>query len=1337
MTSALDHPAWPRPTQRPTNDGEGLVPIPEWAAPLVDDIEVAMARSDVGLMLHSLRRLVESARPDSDSRWLWAAAQQELGDVLAQVCRPHDRPGMREVIAAYRAALEVYTPGFCPVEFATVQNNLGNAYRMLPGSDGPHGGEEAAEAVEQAISAYLAALAVRTLDTDPYGWARTQNNLGSAYAERLRGRSADNRQRALQAYRAALEVHDILEYPDDYVMAQTNLGLLYLDCADGTRPDVLDLSMAAFLSALLVRTPWTDPRRRQRLVRSMYDAFRSRLGLTPSGLREETIARLAPVVEVLAQAGAPLSTESTPVIEDSSAFDDSSAVVNSTRVDPDLFVSYWHDFHRVIPLPELIGMITSPEADRQPHVRIAMLRAALQRDDVVLPSFRADLLDELALALLHHPSDDAAQHQEEAISALETALEAYTREDDPLKWGTIKNHLGAAYGQRLSGDRAENLERAVRHCTDSIGTRPVGSLDWALFTGQLGQLYRDRRFGDPRENHDRAVAAFEQALTVFDREDHPYEWARLRNSTGYTRLRLRRDEADAIERAVEDFQAALTVLTCEQYPVPWAGTLFNLASALLERPSGDASKNIEQAIDNLNRSLTVRTRERDAVEWAHTQHNLGQAYYRKLSGERTDNLNLAARCLRAALEVLTLADRPADHRSTVGTLGMIEAHRGNWQTAHEAFASACTAGDLLLSRVSTGTYGFDDVVRRGHEAGELDAFALAQLGRLDEAVESLENSRARSLAEALAVRSADPERIEDQDRRRRFVEAHLALTTAQSAVDDLGWRQWDPAAGDGTDAGGETVALARAEALGDARRRFQAVVAEIRLAKDPADFLDPVLSADRIAAGATHPIVYLLATEWGGLALAVRPSSSPAGAGRILALPLPEFTDAFARDLVQLVVDDRSGRIVGGFGPAQEGIGLGWIVHQWPGDTFMAKAEHLHDVCRQAGTDSTFGAAALACSRHPGLEEIARRPLRELDAQSLSRLAATLHHHILAGELRRCLPKLAEAAMEPLTTWLLEQGMTKVTLVPCGFLPAFPLPCVPVSVPQTEASPAEVRRTVGDLLSMTVAPSARTVLDVTNGTGRSGVYALGDPHPTHRQLRWSEAEALTVAALAGDSARARVHEAATRDWLVESLRKGTVVVASCHGEFDGVDFLNSRLLLARGQTLTLRDAQGDMVHLDGLRLLVLSACQTAVMDLRGAREEVRSLAAGMLRAGAQAVVAPLWAVDDRATYLLMVRFAQEWLPAMEETDLAEALAKAQAWLRTVTYRELAAWSTDLAPSQAPRQAPAAPRGRGLRFSADAAESLIGEFAERKAASSPDETPYAEPCFWAGFVVHGR
>jgi CHAT domain-containing protein len=116
--------------------------------------------------------------------------------------------------------------------------------------------------------------------------------------------------------------------------------------------------------------------------------------------------------------------------------------------------------------------------------------------------------------------------------------------------------------------------------------------------------------------------------------------------------------------------------------------------------------------------------------------------------------------------------------------------------------------------------------------------------------------------------------------------------------------------------------------------------------------------------------------------------------------------------------------------------------------------------------------------------------------------------------------------------------------------------------------------------------------------------------------------------------------------------------------------LQSALYLA-DETLSLGDALNQQVaDLSGLRLLILSACQTAIPDVRGAENEVRSLAVGMLQAGAQAVMASLWPAHDRATYLLIVRFAQEWFPNKHTEPPAAALARAQQWLRHVTWEEL-------------------------------------------------------------------
>ena len=70
----------------------------------------------------------------------------------------------------------------------------------------------------------------------------------------------------------------------------------------------------------------------------------------------------------------------------------------------------------------------------------------------------------------------------------------------------------------------------------------------------------------------------------------------------------------------------------------------------------------------------------------------------------------------------------------------------------------------------------------------------------------------------------------------------------------------------------------------------------------------------------------------------------------------------------------------------------------------------------------------------------------------------------------------------------------------------------------------------------------------------------------------------------------------------------------------------------------------------------------------------------MLQSGVKAVLASLWSVDDRATFLLMVRFAQEWFPKLDNESPSAALARAQSWLRTVTNRELLAWHATTVPT---------------------------------------------------------
>jgi CHAT domain-containing protein len=538
-----------------------------------------------------------------------------------------------------------------------------------------------------------------------------------------------------------------------------------------------------------------------------------------------------------------------------------------------------------------------------------------------------------------------------------------------------------------------------------------------------------------------------------------------------------------------------------------------------------------------------------------------------------------------------------------------------------------------------------------------------------------------------------------------------------------------------------------------ARVIFDTIIAKIRIAQDPVDFLNAPLDAVTILQaakhiGPKHALVYLAATPWGGVAVAAL--SAPSGessVGHFVTLDLPDLTEAWVNTLVETHLNDGSERIIGGFALAQMGEGSDQLKKQWDGKTFQAKGKMLQTACRKTKQESTLDHAIEEAMKCRPFARLAKRSLNSLNHEEQNLLSATLDQLFLQQELDRCLEQLGKTVIRPLIAWLREQGIMSLTLIPCGHLATFPLTAVILSD----------GRSVSETLPTSIAPSARALLhEIDPRKIHAGVYALGDPESN---LEWSEAEALTFVALARrllHPAEVHIKEQATRDRLLSALRNRWVVDASCHGSFDQQDFLRSALRLAKKERITMSEMLSDQANLQGLRLLLLSACQTAQLDLNGARDEVHSLAAAMLQAGAQAVLASQWAVDDKATYLLMIRFAQEWLPQMHEEPPAAALARAQAWLRTVTNAELVNWhSTMPAPSKiksltrasssarqtrqtskrrtATKWQRISVRGRNSRLTEDEAQLVVRIGAEE---DNPLAKPYTNPYYWAGFQIIG-
>jgi CHAT domain-containing protein len=187
--------------------------------------------------------------------------------------------------------------------------------------------------------------------------------------------------------------------------------------------------------------------------------------------------------------------------------------------------------------------------------------------------------------------------------------------------------------------------------------------------------------------------------------------------------------------------------------------------------------------------------------------------------------------------------------------------------------------------------------------------------------------------------------------------------------------------------------------------------------------------------------------------------------------------------------------------------------------------------------------------------------------------------------------------------------------------------------------------------------------------------------------------------------------------VLAALPGATHLHFACHGLFDLAKPLDSALLLAGQDHLTVRDLLDGGVDLSAARLAVLSACRTAMSD-QEVPDEILGFPAAFLQAGVPAVLGTLWQVGDLAATLLLADFYRRQLGNGD--DPVQALRGAQAWLRDGTLRDL-----------------------GLAELLERAYERSGQRSRRILQMltlyrrRPKESrPFAAPHHWAGFVVWG-
>ncbi|WP_013321115.1 CHAT domain-containing protein [Gloeothece verrucosa] len=476
-----------------------------------------------------------------------AAIIVEFGNLIAQFPLGSRKSNLEIAIKGYQAALEVYTRAAFPVDWAMTQNNLGNAYRnRIRG--------EKAENIEEAISSYRHALEIYTRAAFPVDWATTQNNLGAAYSDRIRGEKAENIEEAISSYRHALEIYTRAAFPVDWATTQNNLGAAYSDRIRGEKAENIEEAISSYRHALEIYTRAAFPVDWATTQNNLGAAYSDRIRGEKAENIEEAISSYRHALEIRTRAAFPVQWATTQ--------------------------------------------------------------------------------NNLGAAYSDRIRGEKAENIEEAISSYRHALEIYTRAAFPVQWATTQNNLGAAYSDRIRGEKAENIEEAIssyRHALE-IYTRAAFPVDWAMTQNNLGNAYSDRIRGEKAENIEEAISSYRHALEIYTRAAFPVDWAMTQNNLGNAyRDRIRGEKAENIEVAISSYRHALEIYTRAAFPVECLQTNNNLGKLYFRESAWqnaiEAYNNAIEALSISRASASTPQRKQLVMEASiNVYHNIIQAY---------------------------------------------------------------------------------------------------------------------------------------------------------------------------------------------------------------------------------------------------------------------------------------------------------------------------------------------------------------------------------------------------------------------------------------------------------------------------------------------------------------------------------------------------------------------------------------------------------------------------------------------------------------------------------------------------------------------------------------
>ena len=707
----------------------------------------------------------------------------------------------------------------------------------------------------------------------------------------------------------------------------------------------------------------------------------------------------------------------------------------------------------------------------------------------------------------------------------------------------------------------------------------------------------------------------------------------------------------------------------------------NFSNLIKNFPLGNRAVNLEIAITGYQIVGTVFTRETSPETWATTQNNLGNAYRNRIRGEKADNIEGAITAYQAALSVYTREAFPQDWAMTQNNLGNAYSDRIRGEKA-DNIEGAIAAYQAALE-VCTPLALPDDCLQTARNLGNLYFDAgnwSASIPAYDQGIQAVEVSRSWGLTEA--SRQEISERgigVYDRviqaclnDQQLTLALEYTERSKARNLVELVARRDLEPQ--------GNFTAELR-ETLSNLRqgiRRQQRQLIQEREKQGIA-----IATQERLQQ-LTQELEQFITQE-------ITPID-------------PSFS--LTQKVEKMQWSEIQGLLTAGTAIVE------WYITAKEIITFVISKEAKLAVWRSTKED----VETLYNWRNKYLEAYNTNKIewQESLTSRLEQLAAILH----LEEVLKLIP----------------QTCSRLMLIPHWFLHLFPLHSL-------RSKRQGKKGTLMELFpqGISYAPSCQLLqlLQTRQRHHCQSLFAIQNPT---EDLFYTDLEVEKILPRFDSQVLAR--KQATKTALIaakQELETANYLHFSCHGHFNSTLPQNSHLLLAGAKVspvpadgnpqrylkisedeaidlskcLTLDDLFEREFNFTNCRLVVLSACETGLIDFKNISDEYIGLPSGFLYAGSASVVSSLWTVSDLSSAFLILKFIEN-LQNNDNLALPLALNQAQLWLRDVTKEELQDWTSQL----------------------DLDSTWRGEIRYLLKDMSAKTQPFQSPLHWAAFTAVG-